>query len=237
MIGAMQVLSLFPECSIAITTKDDGGIVSIAQLQDLLEQSGVKIRGLALPAHQHAVSISEVNLPLTDDKKNISADGLMTDEKLVVLAHRVADCCPIVILDRRKRLLLTLHAGWRGMTLGIVGMGLLSLQAKYRSNPDDIWVYIGPCIQKESYKSGEVPVQIQFAPWKNHIHVREDGFHVDLPGFAYDEARRLGISESHIINDGRDTYKEADTFFSHQRAVTDQNIADDQRFAVASWLV
>lgn len=233
----MQVLSLFPECSIAITTKDDGGIVSIPQLQDILEQGGVKLRGLSLPSHQHATNIAEVNLPITELNKNLTADGLMTDEKQVALAHRLADCCPVVILDQRKRLLLTLHAGWRGMTLGIVGMGILTLQAKYRSNVSDLWVWIGPCIQKESYLSREVPLQVQFTPWKNHIHVRENGFHVDLPGFAFDEARRLGVDESHIINDGRDTYKEGNVFFSHQRAVNEQNIADDQRFAVVAWLV
>lgn len=237
MIGHMQVLSLFPECAIAITTKQDGGIVSVAQFQDLLEQNGVKVRNLVIPSHQHGTEIAEVRQQLSGTLKDVFADGLMTDERMAVLTHRVADCCPIIILDRKKKLLLALHAGWRGMTLGIVGMGILTLQARYRSNLADLWMWIGPCIQKESYISSEVPMQIQFNPWKNHIHVRDDGFHVDLPGFAFAEALRLGIEEAHIINDGRDTFTESDTFFSHRRAVTEQNIADDQRFAVAAWLV
>lgn len=233
----MQLLSLFPECSIAITTKDDGGIVSVALLQDLLEQAEVKARSVIIPSHQHATNIVAVSMPVTTQYKEIVADGLMTDEKSVVLAHRVADCCPIVLLDRRKRVLMILHAGWRGMTLGLVGMGILTLQAKYRSNVDDLWMWIGPCIQKASYLSPDVPLQLQFSPWKPHIHVRDDGFHVDLPGFAFDEARRLGINETHIINDGRDTYTLPDVFFSHKRAITEQNISDDQRFAVCAWLV
>ncbi len=233
----MQTLSLFPECSIAVTTKDDGGIVSVPQLQDILEQSGLKMRSLIVPSHQHATNIASVDLSLSSPNKEIIADGLVTDAKSVVLAHRVADCCPIVILDRRKRVLMTLHAGWRGMTLGIVGMGILTLQAKYRSSIADLWVWLGPCIQKASYLSADVPMQLQFAPWKPHIHVRDDGFHVDLPGFAFDEARRLGVDESHIINDGRDTYEMSEVFFSHRRAVREQNIGDDQRFAVCAWLV
>lgn len=233
----MQLLSLFPECQIAITTKADGGIVSAAQLSDLLEQSDAKLRGLVVPSHRHATGIAEITLPLTPEQKDVAVDGLVTDEKLVGLVHRVADCCPIVLLDRRRRVLMTLHAGWRGMTLGMVGMGILTLQAKYRSTPQDLWMWIGPSIQKDSYLSPEVPVQLQFLPWKNHIHVREDGFHVDLPGFAFSQATSLGIEPDHIINDGRDTFTEKDAFFSHQRAVKEQNIGDDQRFAVISWLV
>lgn len=233
----MQFLSLFPECSIAISNKDDGGIVSVAQYTDLLEQGGVHPRALAIPTHQHATTIKPISFPLSADDKEIVSDGLMTQEKGVVLAHRLADCCPVIILDRRKRALMTLHAGWRGMTLGIVGMGILTLQATYHSHIDDIWMWIGPCIQKESYISSDVPVQSQFYPWKNHIHVRDDGFHIDLPGFVFDEARRLGIDDTHIINDGRDTYTETDVFFSHKRAVDEQNIAEDQRFAVSAWLV
>lgn len=232
----MQILSLFPECSIAVTTKADGGIVSVAQFQDMLEQEGVHPRALVIPSHVHATTIESIQLP-TSGTKEIVADGLMTQERNVVLAHRVADCCPIVILDRKKKALTTLHAGWRGSTLGIIGMGILSLQATYKSHIDDIWIWIGPCIQKDSYISREVPVQSQFAPWKNHIHVRDDGFHVDLPGFAFEEAVRLGVDETHIINDGRDTYTEREIFFSHKRAVDEQNIADDQRFVVAAWLV
>ncbi len=237
MIGRMQLLSLFPECSIAITTKEDGGIVSVNQLQDLLEERSIKPRTVVLPSHSHATHICEVTFPLSAENKEINADGLITDEKQVVLAHRVADCCPIVILDRRKRILVTLHAGWRGMTQGIVGMGLLTLQAKGRSNLNDIWVWIGPCIQKDSYLSSQVPLQTQLASWKNHIHVRDDGFHVDLPGYAFDEVMKLGVSADHIISDGRDTFLERDAFFSHSRAVIEQNVTDDQRFVIAAWLV
>ena len=232
----MQVLSLFPECSIAISTKDDGGVVSVAQYQDMLEQAGVKPRALVIPTHAHATTITPIEIPLSADHKDINADGLMTQDKLVVLAHRFGDCCPVIILDRRKRALMALHAGWRGMTTGIVGMGILTMQAVYHSSPVDIWVWIGPCIQKDSYTNHDVPLQMQLPQWKNHIHVRDDGFHVDLPGFVFDEARRLGIDETHIINDGRDTYTETETFFSHRKAVDEQDVNLDQRFVVAAWL-
>lgn len=232
----MQILSLFPECAIAITTKDDGGVVSQAQLSDLLEQAGVRPRAIVLPTHQHASLIKTIELPLKSEDKELAADGLQTQEKEVVLAHRLGDCCPIIILDRKKRALSALHAGWRGMTAGIVGLGILSLQAEYRSHVDDLWIWIGPCVQKDSYLSPNVPVQAQLPAWKNHIHVREDGFHVDLPGFVFDEALRLGVDETHIINDGRDTFKENTVFFSHSRSVREQNVNDDQRFVVAAWL-
>lgn len=233
----MQLLSIFPECSIAISTKDDGGIVSLAQLQAILEQQGAKLRGVVIPSHQHSTNIAQVDYPLPLELKEVGADALITDEKMVGLAHRVGDCCPIVILDRRKRVLLTMHAGWRGMTLGLVGMGILTMQAKYRSAVTDLWMWIGPCIQKNSYVSPDVPMQLQFAPWKPHIHVRDDGFHVDLPGFAFDEGVRLGLDPGHIINDGRDTYAETEIFYSHRRAVKQQDIGEDQRFAVCAWLI
>lgn len=233
----MQVISPFPECTLGITTKADGGIVSLAQFQDLLLVAGITPRALVIPRHAHATQITPIALPLDQTAKELVCDGLMTSEKNVVLAHRVADCCPIIMLDRRKRALATLHGGWKGLTLGIVGMGILTLKAGNNSRNEDLWVWIGPCIQKDSYICNSLPVQFQLEPWKTHIHVREDGYHIDLPGFIFDECRRLGVDENHIINDGRDTYKESEIFYSHRRAVVTEDVNEDQRFVVSAWLV
>ncbi len=43
-----------------------------------------------------------------------ACDGFVTGEKNVCLATFVADCVPVLIADRQKRCIASVHSGWRG---------------------------------------------------------------------------------------------------------------------------
>jgi polyphenol oxidase len=231
----MEILSTFPECTIAISTRDDGHIESATSIELLLEKQAVRsVKEIVLPDHEHGTTCIDITASMVPSR--LSCDGLLTKETGVALSHRYGDCVPIIFLDRKRRVLATAHGGWKGLTLGIVAEALLRLQSSYRSEVNDVWVWIGPCIQKQSYVSSEPPMQLVFGKWKECVSEEKDGFHVDLPLFVTKECARLGIDESHIISDGRDTYENRDIFFSFARSKREKDAESNGRFMISTWL-
>ncbi len=51
-------------------------------------------------------------------------DGLYTDKKELILTIRVADCNAIYLWSRQKKLVMLLHAGWRGTIKNILQKGI-----------------------------------------------------------------------------------------------------------------
>jgi len=52
------------------------------------------------------------------------ADGQITDEPGLLLAVQTADCIPVLVADRRQRVVAAFHAGWRGTVKRIVETGV-----------------------------------------------------------------------------------------------------------------
>ncbi len=84
-----------------------------------------------------------------------SGDGLITDLPGVVIAVKVADCLPVMAIDRRRRAIGVFHAGWRGTTQRIVQKGIGEMRRHFGSDPRDILAVIGPGIGKCCYEIGE----------------------------------------------------------------------------------
>ena len=83
------------------------------------------------------------------------ADGLMTAEPGLLLAIQTADCIPILVADRRQRVVAAFHAGWRGTVRRIVELGIGRMRAEFGSQPKDLMAAIGPGIRACCYAVGE----------------------------------------------------------------------------------
>ena len=80
-----------------------------------------------------------------------SADAVISDKKGVPVAILTADCVPILIYDKKRKMIAAIHAGWRGAYKGIVQTVIKSM-IKKGCNPKNMTVAIGPCISKRSYE-------------------------------------------------------------------------------------
>ena len=85
------------------------------------------------------------------DKVLPQTDGLITQEKGIVLGVFIADCLPIFIFDRVKKIIGLIHAGRAGLSEFIVFKTIDIFVKNFDSNLLDIYVSIGPHICKECY--------------------------------------------------------------------------------------
>lgn len=82
-------------------------------------------------------------------------DGLITDEKDVVLTTYYADCVPLYLVDIKNKAIGLSHSGWRGTVNRIGKVTLEAMTREYGTNPKDVIVCIGPSICKACYEVGE----------------------------------------------------------------------------------
>jgi YfiH family protein len=83
------------------------------------------------------------------------ADGMMTGEPGLLLGVQTADCIPVLVADRKRRVVATFHAGWRGTVKRIVETGVGRMRLEFGSRPEDLIAAIGPGIGACCYAIGE----------------------------------------------------------------------------------
>jgi YfiH family protein len=83
------------------------------------------------------------------------ADGLMTDKPGLLLGIQTADCIPVLVADRKRRVVAAFHAGWRGTVKRIVESGVGRMRLEFGSRPEDLIAAIGPGIGPCCYAVGE----------------------------------------------------------------------------------
>ncbi|HET7910259.1 MAG TPA: peptidoglycan editing factor PgeF [Nitrospira sp.] len=71
-------------------------------------------------------------------------DALITDQPGVTVVVRTADCVPVLLYDRRRRVVAAVHAGWRGAVAGIVSKTIELMVSRFGVTPLDLRVSIGP---------------------------------------------------------------------------------------------
>jgi polyphenol oxidase len=85
----------------------------------------------------------------------LAGDGMVTDTPGLVLAVQMADCLPIILVDRKQRAVGVFHAGWRGTVKRIVEKGVGEMQKHFKSDPRDLVAAIGPGVKGCCYEVGE----------------------------------------------------------------------------------
>jgi uncharacterized protein, YfiH family len=85
----------------------------------------------------------------------VAGDAVITRHPQLLLAVQVADCLPVLIVDRAKRILAAVHAGWRGILAGVVPKTLEVMQSRYASDLEHCLAVIGPSIGPCCYQVGQ----------------------------------------------------------------------------------
>jgi len=82
-------------------------------------------------------------------------DALIINEPGVLIGIQTADCIPVLVADRKRRVVAAFHAGWRGTVRRIVEAGIGQMRLEYGSKPKDLIAAIGPGIGACCYSVGD----------------------------------------------------------------------------------
>ena len=149
-------------------------------------------------------------------KKKLKGDGLITKRKNFALAILTADCAPILVYDRKLKIICAVHSGWKGAYKKIVSNLILKLK-KLGSESKNLIAVVGPCISKNSYEvKDEFRKKFLKKNLKNIKFFKEvkHRIYFDLQGFIKSQLRNCGIDQIEIIE--KDTFNFKNNFFSYR---------------------
>jgi len=148
------------------------------------------------------------------------ADGLVTADPGLTLAIHAADCVPLLLADPKRRVVAALHAGWKGTAAGIAVEGVRVLADRFKSNPRDLLVAIGPSIGPCHYEVDE-PVMERMRRWRWWPEVAvangRQRWQLDLRAACRRQLLDAGLLPQRIEVLDLCTYDHPDLFYSYRR--------------------
>ena len=79
-------------------------------------------------------------------------DGLVTNQKGIVLAIYVADCGAIWLADKKTGAIGLIHSGKKGSEGNILGVAVRTMERRFGSRCEDIVAVLSPCIRPPAYE-------------------------------------------------------------------------------------
>lgn len=145
------------------------------------------------------------------------ADASVTSTPGVVLAILTADCLPVVFAARDGSELGAAHAGWPGLSRGMLEATLAAL----RTAPADLVAWIGPCAGPARYEVGrdvyDAFVADDAGAADAFAATRPGHWLADLPALARRRLLAAGMRAGDIHGGDLCTLSGPDRFFSHRR--------------------
>jgi len=145
----------------------------------------------------------------------LQVDAAWTRVPGVVCAVMTADCLPVLLCDESGTRVAAAHAGWRGLSAGVLEATVAAL-----GSPGRLLAWLGPAIGPSAFEVGEdvrtafvADDQAAAAAFRN----------ADVPGKYFADIyrladlrlRRAGVTR--IFGGGACTSREVDRFFSFRR--------------------
>ena len=163
---------------------------------------------------------------VTRERGYTDIDGLITNERGVILVTLHADCTPLYFVDPKHNAIGLAHSGWRGTAGGIGSEVVQKMQQAFDTRAEDLICIIGPAICETHYEVGE-DVHEAF---RTHYGTDCETYRLFTPSpivqgkyfFSLERANRMvleraGVPAANIHESHLCTACETDLFYSHRR--------------------
>ncbi|MGV8057226.1 MAG: peptidoglycan editing factor PgeF [Smithellaceae bacterium] len=170
--------------------------------------------------HGDGIFVIEPHGSYFTSRAELDYDAIVTNRPGLAICIKTADCVPVFIADRVKKVIAVVHSGWKGTALAICAKVIGLMQNQYACLPRDILAAIGPSIGPCCYEVDSVAADA-FATQKGNESFlfpkkTKNKWMLDLPEANRRQIINCGIPEENIETSGFCTSCNQDLFFSHR---------------------
>jgi YfiH family protein len=155
------------------------------------------------------------------------ADAIASDMPGLALTVLVADCVPVLLVDRQGGAAAAIHAGWRGTCAGVVSAAVQTMATELGSRPDRLLAAIGPSIRPCCYEVGaelidafraEGHAEADIDRWFTRVQITEGttSLRLDVATANRDQLLAAGLDAANVFDCGLCTRTFRDTFDSYR---------------------
>jgi YfiH family protein len=163
----------------------------------------------------HQDKILLVKEPLGTLPSLLEYDAVISDTPNTFLGILTADCLPIFIVDRDKKVIAAIHAGRRGTALHITSKVLKKMKEEFCCTSKDLIIALGPCIGPCCY---EIDDEVFIPEWEPFSTSRGRGRRmVDLARINISQLQEEGIRKEQVFSIDLCTSCHSDLFFSFRK--------------------
>ena len=167
----------------------------------------------------HGTSVQVINDYVDEPIEN--TDALFTRSNKFSLAIMSADCLPIAIANSEGTKIALIHAGWRGLSSGIIEKTLKMFDLDNK----ELKAWLAPCISQKEYQVGndvyEAFITLDEASVKSFKKLNSEKWLLDLQAQA---TRILEKFEVTVSQSNYCTYNDEELFYSYRRDKTDKRV-------------
>lgn len=143
-------------------------------------------------------------------------DSLITNLPNVILSILTADCVPILLYDKERKVVAAIHAGWKGTQVEIVLKTVQKMKAVYGCEAKDIIAGIAPSIGICCYEVGKDVAEHFFSLPKSLVP-KGDKYMLDLPYINQQQLLKVGLDACNIEMSKVCTSCEVTQYFSYRK--------------------
>ncbi len=120
---------------------------------ELLEKLDINLNTLVKPHQSHTDNILVIDKKINKDEPDIymdylmDIDGTITEKSNITLTSTNADCIILLIYDPIKKVIASIHSGWRGTFKKVSQKAIQIMKKEFDCNPENIIVCICPSIR------------------------------------------------------------------------------------------
>ena len=166
----------------------------------------------------HGTSVQIIDEYFDEPIEN--TDALFTRSNKVALAIMSADCLPIAIANSEGTEIALIHAGWRGLSSGIIDNTL----KMFDSDKSKLKAWLAPCISQKEYEVGNDVYEAFTNDEKSvksfkKLNSKKWLFDLKAQATRILEKFEVSVSESNYC-----TYNDEELFYSYRRNKTDKRV-------------
>jgi len=198
--------------SLNVSTNVGDDIRNIVQNRQIIaDNNNFLIENMVYMRQIHSNNVQIIQNSFINEIKD--CDGLITAKRKIPLMSMAADCAPVLMFDKKQKVISAIHSGRVGTQKKIVQKVVEKFVDKFNSNPKDIKVAIGPSIGKCCYEVGaEIADEVE----KKYIQIKDDKYYLDIKFMLQDQLLQSGLSAKNIEISQVCTSCDRD-FFSYRR--------------------